>query len=751
MKVFNNLKMVTKLVGGFSIVLLLFICVMAIYHMTVTNTSTSFNNLMEVNVAIADKASETQTLMKQCRIEEKNFLSSLDKTYLDRLEKNITQLKQKAEQIVIMANDAQDNAMAKKAKQISNYVASYATSFNELVLAYESRGLDNKSGIRGTFEKAAVQFVAEMAYVDVEDLYVHMLRMVQLQNDYALTQDDDVLNRLNDFTTAYHDVIAISNADAEMIKDNLKEVLGNYQPILEKLINTSESQEKQVLIEELREIISEIDDVFSVTYLPNAKPMVLQIRSSEKDYLLFGGQEYVTKVYTAIDYLSTNIKKAKFDEDFKKNCNQYLSLYKAAFDELVSEDKKIADLYAAMTTAVSNIEPLIENLYTNAGELASQSALKVNSKASASARVALIIGSCAIILGFGLALLITQLITRPIVKAVEFSEKMSTGDFTQILDIEQKDEIGVLSKALNGIVSSLGGMIKNISEDVIVLSSSSGTLNRISDDMSKGTDDMADRFNSVAGAAEEMSSNLNSSAAAIEQMSTNLSSVSSATEENTATINEIAKNTDQAQSIAERAVSQAEQASIDMKRLGDAAKDIGTVTETIINISQQTNLLALNATIEAARAGEAGKGFTVVANEIKDLANQTADATQAINAKINGIQETTASTVGGIEQITAIIIEINETISKITYSISEQSAATQEIGENINQASLGIQDVSENVAQCSNVAGEIAGDIASVNLEAGEMSTSSSQLSTNAEDLASMAKKLKDMVEKFEV
>ncbi len=751
MKVFNDLKMVTKLVGGFGIVLLLFVCVMVIYHATVKNTSTNFNTLMDVNVAIADKASQIQTLMKQCRIEEKDFLSSLDKKYLDRLEKNIKLLKEKAEQITIMAKNAQNSAMAKTAQEISKFVASYSKSFNELVLSYEHRGLDSKSGLRGKFEEAALLFVKEMAYVDVEDIYVHMLKLVQLQNEYGLTRDPDYLIQLDTVAKAYPDVIAKSKAEEEMIKDTLKEVLSNYRQTLEKLIGASTDELRQTHFETLREIISEIDEVFNVSYLPNAKPLILQVRSSEKDYMLFGGQEYVTKAHQAIDTLAKAINDSAIIEDYKKNSHQYLSEYRTAFDALVSEDQKIADLYTGMTDAVNSIEPLTLALYLDAGKLAKDGALDVNTKAVSRARIALMIGICAIILGFGLSFIITRLITQPIIKAVDFSKQMSTGNFTQKLDIDQKDEIGTLSNALNGIVSNLGGMIKNISEDVITLSSSSENLNGISEHMSTGTKDIAAKFTSVAGATEEMSSSLNSFAATIEQMSTNLGSVNSATEQNTITINEIAKDSDQAQKISEKAVDQAKEASEDMRRLGEAAADIGTVTETIINISGQTNLLALNATIEAARAGEAGKGFTVVANEIKELASQTADATKAINVKINGIQETTSNTIKGIEQVTAIILEINETISKIAGAISEQSAATQEIGENVTQASLGIQEVSENVAQCSTVAGEISEDIAGVNQKAVEMTTGSSQLNMNAEDLAGMAQKLKDMLNQFEV
>ncbi|MGD9732817.1 MAG: MCP four helix bundle domain-containing protein, partial [Desulfamplus sp.] len=185
MRFFNNLKLSTKLVGGFGIVLLLFTCVMAIYHITVQSTSSNFQNLMEVNVAIASQAADIKTLMKQCRIDEKNFLSSLDTKYLKQLEENINNLALNAQNIVKKAQYSQNSITAQQAEDISDYIDNYSKSFITLSQSYEIRGLDVKSGLRGEFATAADTLVREMAYVDVEDVYIQMLRIVQAQNRCA--------------------------------------------------------------------------------------------------------------------------------------------------------------------------------------------------------------------------------------------------------------------------------------------------------------------------------------------------------------------------------------------------------------------------------------------------------------------------------------------------------------------------------------------------------------------------------------
>ncbi|MBI9091527.1 MAG: CZB domain-containing protein [Desulfobacterium sp.] len=362
-----------------------------------------------------------------------------------------------------------------------------------------------------------------------------------------------------------------------------------------------------------------------------------------------------------------------------------------------------------------------------------------------------IIITVATAIGFLFSFLIIRSITRPIAQAVDLADSMAKGDFTKNLDLQQKDEVGLLAASLNNMSTTLKKMIGDIATGVQTLTSSSTELSAISDQITSNSEQTAKKSNTVAAAAEEMSTNMNSVAAATEQTTTNIQMIVAASEEMTATIQEISNHTAKGNTTTQQAVAQAHHASAKMDDLGKASEEISKVTETITDISEQINLLALNATIEAARAGEAGRGFAVVAEEIKALALQTAQATSAINSKISGVQGTTAESVTAIQSIVTVINEINEIVTTVASAIEEQSATTQEISNNVSQAAAGVQEVNENVNETSAVAGQVTQDVTEVSQAAEEINSGSHQVKESALELSKLAEELDQMVKKFKI
>jgi len=365
----------------------------------------------------------------------------------------------------------------------------------------------------------------------------------------------------------------------------------------------------------------------------------------------------------------------------------------------------------------------------------------------------LIIGLISGLIAVVLIFISSKAIVNPVNEAVKGLKDIveGEGDLTQRLEVKTKDEVGELSIWFNTFMAKLQTMIKDISQGVDTLSSSSTELSSISEQMTDGAKETSEKSGNVSAAVEEMTANLNSVSAAMEQSSTNTDTVATAAEEMNSTINEIAQNAENARGISGQAVEKVEESSQRINQLGEAAKEIGKVVETITDISDQVNLLSLNATIEAARAGEAGKGFAVVANEIKELASQTSKASGDIKSKIENIQLSSSETMNGISEISDVINNVNEIVSTIATAVEEQSSATREITENINQASTGIQEVNQNVSQNSAVAQEIAKDISMVNTSAEDMTVRSEEVKTSAGDLSKLAEDLNNMVRRFKV
>ena len=368
----------------------------------------------------------------------------------------------------------------------------------------------------------------------------------------------------------------------------------------------------------------------------------------------------------------------------------------------------------------------------------------------------LMYGAMAVGLLFSLVfgVIIARSVTHPIGTGVSLLDQISKGDLSQEVPLdlqERQDEIGKLGKALQRTTESLRRLLVDVTAGVQTLASSSTELSAVSDQTAGGVKAVAEKATTVAAAGEEMSANASSVAAAMEQASANLGSVASATEEMSATVGEIAANSEKARAISEQAASQAQGVSALMQQLGQAAQEIGKVTETITNISSQTNLLALNATIEAARAGAAGKGFAVVANEIKELARQTATATEDIKSRIAGVQTSAGSAISDIEKIAAVIQEVSHLVASIAAAIEEQATATKDVAGNIAQASAGVKDGNQRVAQTAAVSKSIAQDIAGVSSAVDEIRQGGEQVQVSAAELSRLAEQLKSLVAQFKV
>ncbi|HVD16361.1 MAG TPA: methyl-accepting chemotaxis protein [Actinomycetota bacterium] len=337
----------------------------------------------------------------------------------------------------------------------------------------------------------------------------------------------------------------------------------------------------------------------------------------------------------------------------------------------------------------------------------------------------LVAGLLAVSLLFGvaLALRMSQAISSRLHHMVDALRDVTAGDLTRRVEVTSRDEVGLMGTALNGTLTRLHDVVRSITGTATRLAGSADDLTTVSERLVRDADQAATQAEVVSTAATEISASAQAAASSTEEMS--------------ASIQEIARNAAQAGQVANTGVEVAETTTTTITRLGDASSEISEVANLITSIAEQTNLLALNATIEAARAGEAGKGFAVVAGEVKELAKQTANATEEIGAKILAIQSSAREVVEAIGKITTIIGQVNDSQTSIATAVEQQSTTTSEMGRSGAQAAQSTAQIAHSAVQVAHAA-KASSD--------GAVETQQA-----AERLTGMAVELQTLVEHFHV
>jgi methyl-accepting chemotaxis protein len=290
-----------------------------------------------------------------------------------------------------------------------------------------------------------------------------------------------------------------------------------------------------------------------------------------------------------------------------------------------------------------------------------------------------------VLIGLALATAISRSLSGSMSLMLTMIEQVAANDLTvQDLKIGSLDEIGQAGIALNRMKNDLHEMIRSISGTAIQVAGASEELSSTSQQITANSEETSAQAKVVSDATVQVSQNLQTVATGAEEMGS--------------TIKEIAKNATEAAKIATGAVKVAENTTATVSKLGESSIEIGQVIKVITSIAQQTNLLALNATIEAARAGEAGKGFAVVANEVKELAKETAKATEDISRKIEAIQTDTKDAVSAIAEISEVINQVNGISNTIATAVEEQNATTNEMARNVSEAARGSSEITSNIS-----------------------------------------------------
>ncbi len=427
---------------------------------------------------------------------------------------------------------------------------------------------------------------------------------------------------------------------------------------------------------------------------------------------------------------------AEYDAAFRKSESIDKTLEKLVRDSIREEsDRIMEDAEKAKTSATTEEKKIAGDTHAIIGE---------------SETFSFVLSIGGIILGLAIAWFIGSGISSPVTAMTSAMGRLADGDKTiTVPALGRKDEIGQMADAVevfkqNAIEMERLAAEQKVEQDKQIergkkMEAAVSDFDKVISDVvtvvNSAAAEMQATAQSLSATAEQTTQQANAVSAASEEMAQNVQTVSAATEELSSSIGEIGQQVSELTAIVGEAVVQAEDTNAKVEALSDAARKIGDVVTLITEIAEQTNLLALNATIEAARAGEAGKGFAVVASEVKNLATQTAKATEEISGQVRAIQDSTESSAHSIQQITQTVNRVSDIATAIASAVEEQGAATQEISRNVQQAAAGTSEVTSNIS--------------GVREASQQTSDGSAQVLTAASELAQNGERLKSEVDGF--
>jgi len=570
----------------------------------------------------------------------------------------------------------------------------------------------------------------------------------------------EILEAAGKYETAFQDVVALQGeqeaADEKMVAA-AREVQSTAQAMIkDQKAEYADLVERNVVGAKLDDKLAKIEDAHQI------EKWILEARRHEKNYIIRKDESYIGKVddsVASIMSLATDLRTRFAQVDNQKQADKIFSetqAYRSAFQDYITANQMIGEADTQMVEAARVVLGL-------ADEAVNKQQLQQQETAATVTRIIIICAVVAVIFGILLAIVITRGITGPVSRCLAAANAIANYDLTQVLELDQRDEMGQMARAMNQMSANLRDLALQIQEGASHVSSSSEEIASSAQQLASGAQNQASTLEETSASVEELTASVEqvsdhsqSQAASVEESSTNMEQMQGSVEQVSKTLDEVSTSSQEATEKAQSGAEAVTKAVGAIKSISESSEQIAGIINVISDIADQTNLLALNASIEAARAGEHGRGFAVVADEVSKLADRSSTSTKEIeklisesSKSVNVGVEIAEAALSSMEAIIAGAQKTNEMVSALAGDIQQQIGAIKEVAKATESISEMSQSISAATEEQTTNAKQVSKAIENVNELTQQAAGAAEEMSAATEELSTLAQQMQRLVEQF--